>query len=146
MKIFSFFFLLSIISLSASAQKKNLSDSSYLIYLTQQMDDAVVQQDVDFLKKHYADDFVFSHGSGKVEGRAGWLTSVAKGGFVKREHDSVTVELHPEIAVVKGTLHVQKQGKEKLDSYHLKYVKLYAYRKGKWTMISHSTVSEYHDK
>jgi hypothetical protein len=131
--------------LSATAQKKQVEDSSYLIQLTQQIDDAVVRQDSIFLKKVYANDFVFSHGSGRVEGRDGWLRSVAKGGFTMRNHDSVTVELHNDIAIVKGVMHIKKQGKDKLDSYHLKYVKVYARRKGTWLLISHNTVSEYHD-
>jgi ketosteroid isomerase-like protein len=133
------------LGVSSKAQNKSKDDSSYLVTLTQQVDDAVVKQDTHFLKKIYADDFVFSHGSGRVEGRDGWIRSVAKGGFTIRTHDSVTVELHGEIAIVKGILHVKKQGKEKLDSYHLRYLKVYVLRKGNWQMISHSTVSEYHD-
>lgn len=131
--------------ISGIAQKKPTAVSAHLKKLTQQVDDAVVRQDTNFLKKTYADDFVFSHGSGRVEGREGWIRSVAKGGFTMRQHDSITVELHRDIAIVKGNLHVKKQGKEKLDSYHLKYIKVYALRKGNWQMISHSTTSEYHD-
>ena len=141
--------LLSVIYLSASnsviAQNK-LSDSLQLIKLTQAVDDAVVTQDTLFLKNAYAVDFVFSHGSGRVEGRDGWLRSVAKGGFTYRQHDSITVELHKNIAIVKGLLHIKKQNKTKLDSYHLKYVKVYARGRGLWKMISHSTVKEWHDE
>lgn len=53
-----------------------VTDSSLIIGLNQQIDDHVVQKNVAILEKLYADDFVFSHGSGRVEGRqsgrAGW--------------------------------------------------------------------------
>ncbi len=139
------FIVVVFVGFQAVAQKYKHADSSFLIHLTQQVDDAVVKQDTAFLKHAYADDFVFSHGSGRVEGREGWLRSVKKGGFTYRQHDSVTVELHKKIAVVKGLLHIKKQNKDRLDSYHLKYVKVYARRKGSWQMISHSTVKEWHD-
>src|SRR5688572_7711564 len=76
------------------------ADSSYLITLNQRIDDQVVKQDTTGLKTIYAEDFVFSHGSGKVEGKTGWMRSVGKGNFLARQHDSVTVELHPSLAIL----------------------------------------------
>ena len=63
------------LSLPGLTQK---GDSSYLVRLNQQIDDYVVQQKVKELESLYADDFVFSHGSGKVEGKAGWLKTVGR--------------------------------------------------------------------
>ena len=121
------------------------SDSIRLIVLNQDIDNAVVKQDSLSLKKWYADDFVFSHGSGKVEGKTDWLKSVAKGNFISRKHDSVTVELHPAIAVVKGKLSIQKKNADKTDRYHLKYIRVYAIRNKEWQLISHSTTYEFHE-
>lgn len=126
------------------AQSINNNDSSKLISLNQQIDSYVIAKDIVALDKQYAGDFVFSHGSGKVEGKTGWLTSVAKGGFLLRQHDSVRVELHPGLAIVKGKLSVQKKGKEKTDSYYLYYIRVYAYRDKSWQLISHTTTAEYH--
>ena len=128
------------------AQVSEQTDSSFMIILNQQIDDYVVKQQVEPLSKLYADDFVFSHGSGKVEGREGWLKSVAKGNFLLRQHDSVTVEMHPELAIVRGKLSVHKNNKDKIDRYHLKYFRLYAYRNKQWQLISHITTSEWHEK
>ena len=127
------------------AQQSTSPDSIFIISLNQQIDDDVVQQNIANLTKSYADDFVFSHGSGKIEGKQSWFKSVAKGSFIQRKHDSVTVELHKHLAIVRGKLSVQKKGVDKPSRYHLKYVRVYAYRNKQWQMISHITVSEYHE-
>ncbi|HMK03394.1 MAG TPA: nuclear transport factor 2 family protein [Ferruginibacter sp.] len=128
-----------------TAQTPAFADSSLIISLNQQIDNHVVQQSGTALEKLYAADFVFSHGSGRVEGKEGWLRSVAKGGFLLRQHDSVVVELHPGLAIVKGKLSVQKKNRDKTDRYYLKYIRVYAYRNNAWQMISHITTSEYHE-
>ena len=126
------------------AQSTNQNDSNYLISINQQIDNYVISKDTAALNWLYADDFIFSHGSGRVEGKKGWFNSVVKGGFLMRQHDSVKVELHPELAIVKGKLSVLKKGKEKTDSYYLYYIRVYANREKKWQLVSHSTTSEYH--
>jgi hypothetical protein len=126
-------------------QAQTTADSSLLISLNQRIDDHVVKQDTTALLGIYADDFVFSHGSGKIEGKTGWMKSVAKGNFLARQHDSVTVELHPALAILRGKLSVQKKNKEKIDKYHLKYVRVFAWRGNKWWLVSHVTVQEWHE-
>lgn len=128
--------------MNAAAQQ----DSIFIVDLNQQTDDYVVQKNIASLEKIYADDFVFSHGSGKVEGKAGWLKSAGKGLFISRKHDSVKVELHREVAIAKGKLTVVKNNKEKTDRYHLYYIRVYAKRNGAWQMISHNTTAEFHEK
>jgi len=131
------------ISLTGQLQAQGFAgnDSSMLITLNQQIDDYVVQQNTTALDKLYAEDFIFSHGSGRIEGRKGWFGSVAKGNFLLRRHDSVTVELHPGIAILRGKLSVQKKtGKD--SKYHLKYVRVFALRNKQWQLISHVTVWE----
>src|SRR5690349_18904152 len=97
----------------ASAAFSQQKDSSNLIFLNQQIDNYVVKQNVAALDSLYANDFVFSHGSGKVEGKKSWLTSVAKNNYPSRQHDSVKVELHPDVAIVKGKMAIQRVDKNK---------------------------------
>lgn len=130
---------------SLRAQNSIKADSSLLITLNQQIDDYVVQHNTEALDKLYADDFVFSHGSGRIEGKQGWFTSVKKGSFLLRQHDSVTVELHPGIAILRGKLSVQKRGAKETSRYHLKYIRVYAFRNNLWQMISHVTYYEFHE-
>jgi predicted RNA binding protein YcfA (HicA-like mRNA interferase family) len=127
------------------AQGNSTSDSSLIIALNQQIDNYVVLRNTTALDKLYANDFVFSHGSGLIEGKQGWFVSVAKGSFVTRRHDSVTVEMHPAIAVVRGKLSVHKKTEKEESKYHLKYVRVYALRNGQWQLISHVTVWEQHE-
>lgn len=119
-------------------------DSALLVQLNQEIDQAVVNKDTALLRKRYADDFVFSHGSGRVEGRGSWFGSVMRNNYPQRSHDSVTVELHPDIAIVKGKMTIQRVAKEKTDKYYLKYIRVYA-KRGQWLLISHSTTWEMHD-
>jgi hypothetical protein len=131
--------------LQFSVQAFSFSDSSFLIVLNQQIDDYVVSKNTAALSKLYAADFIFSHGSGKIEGKHCWFTSVAKGNFIARKHDSVRVELHPNLAILRGKLSVQKKANDKIDSYYLLYIRVYAYRNKQWQMISHITTAEYHE-
>ena len=103
-----------------------------------------MQQNIAELERKYAGDFVFTHGSGNIDGKASWLRSVSRGGFTKRQHDSVTVELHKDIAIARGKLSVEKKNKEKAARYWLRYVRVFAYRENRWQMISHFTTSEFH--
>lgn len=92
-----------------TAQMTTITDSSFIVSLNQQIDNLVIEQNTAALDSMYASDFVFSHGSGKIEGKQGWFISVAKGNFLTRQHDSVTVELHEGIAIVRGKLSVRKR-------------------------------------
>ena len=137
-----FFFYFPFLSI---AQTYTDSDSSLIISLNQQIDNLVVLNNIETLDKLYADDFVFSHGSGRIEGKQGWFTSVAKGNFINRQHDSVTVELHLGIAIVRGKLSVLKKNVTINNRYALKYLRVYALRNKQWQLISHITVSELHE-
>lgn len=144
----TFLLLCSIMSLVPfyTQAQNNPPDSSLLLQLNQQIDDAVVKQDTSLLSRLYATDFVFSHGSGNVDNKASWLRSVAKGGFILRQHDSVKVELHGGTGILRGKLSVQKKTPKKTDNYFLKYVRVYALRNEQWQMISHFTFYEQHEK
>ncbi len=128
-----------------NAQKESEKDSIFLVKLNQQVDDHVVSRNLVALDTLYASDFVFSHGSGKVEGKAGWLATVGRANYPLRQHDSVKVELHPAVAIVKGKMAIQKINKEKIDKYHLRYIRVFVWRNSRWQMISHNTTHEWHE-
>jgi ketosteroid isomerase-like protein len=106
------------------------------------LDHAVVKKDMATLRKHYAEDFVFTHGTGLVDSKSSWLKNVAAGTskFVSREHDSTVVELHQDIAIISGTLTVRKEDA----GYALRYVRVFANRNKLWQMVSHRTTAEWH--
>ncbi len=131
-------------TLCANAQV-NKADSSRLLKLNQQIDDFVVSRNLTALDTMYADDFVFSHGSGRIEGKTGWFGTVARANYPLRQHDSVRVELHPSLAIVKGKMDIQKINPNKTDNYHLRYIRVYALRAGRWQLVSHNTTHEWHE-
>jgi hypothetical protein len=139
-------FLVSVFLIGATkAQQSVKTDSSYLVLLNQRIDDYVVQKNLAALDTLYATDFVFSHGSGTIEGKSGWLSTVGRATYTLRQHDSVTAEVHPDMAVVKGKMSIQKVNKDKTDRYYLKYIRVYAPRKNRWQMVSHNTTFEQHE-
>lgn len=124
------------------AQTSN--DSSYLLQLNQQIDQYVVERNIAALDSLYAPDFVFSHGSGRIEGKAGWMKTVGRADYPLRQHDSVRVELHGKLALLRGKMNIEKKGKEKTDKYFLRYIRLYARRDHHWQLVSHQTFYEQH--
>lgn len=105
------------ILINASAQLPPSPDSMHLLLLNRRIDDLVVQQQVVSLDSLYANDFVFSHGSGRVEGKADWLKSVARNRYPIRRHDSVMVQQHGAIAVLKGKMYIERVDKDKIAKY-----------------------------
>src|SRR5688572_4397459 len=84
--------------------------------LNQSIDQAVVTKDIAFLKKHYSDDYVFTHFTGLIDSKESWIKNIESMGearFTKRKHDSTTVELHGDVAIIFGKLSVERESKEK---------------------------------
>ena len=139
------FVLLSSVALQAQT---DVDTKNFVDDLNRRIDRAVVSRDFVLLSQWYSDDFVFTHGTGVVDSKESWLkdlrTRSAK--FLSREHDSINVELHNDIAIVTGTLTVRKEADDpKKASYGVRYVRVYAKRKKMWQLISHRTVKEWYN-
>jgi hypothetical protein len=133
------FFLLFIIGFTAFAQDVGKD----LLVFEQSIEQAVVAADVSFLKKAYAEDFRFKHGTGTVDSKESWIKDVVKnkGKFLSRKMDSVEVEIHGEIGITNGTLIVTRTDK----SYTLQYVRVYRKKGKQWELFMHRTVREVHN-
>jgi hypothetical protein len=133
------FFLLFIIGFTAFAQDVGKD----LLVFEQSIEQAVVAADVSFLKKAYAEDFRFKHGTGTVDSKESWIKDVVKnkGKFLSRKMDSVEVEIHSEIGITNGTLIVTRTDK----SYTLQYVRVYRKKGKQWELVMHRTVHEVHN-
>jgi hypothetical protein len=133
------FFLLFIICFTAFAQDVGKD----LLVFEQSIEQAVVAADVSFLKKAYAEDFRFKHGTGTVDSKESWIKDVVKnkGKFLSRKMDSVEVEIHGEIGITNGTLIVTRTDK----SYTLQYVRVYRKKGKQWELFMHRTVREVHN-
>jgi hypothetical protein len=116
------------------------------------MEAAVVRGDVKFLQKALADDFLFTHGDGWVDGgaplkvdtKSTWLEYVAKqpSPYIYRELDKVQVELHGDIALTIGRyLYLPRPTNPRPTTTH-QYVwfeRVYAKQNGQWKHLSHRT-------
>lgn len=109
------------------------------------IDQAVVIKNMLFLEQHYAPDFVFTHGTGLIDSKKSWLKNVADTSvnYFSRQHDSTLVELHGDIAIVTGTLTVKRQMPDKLNTYAVRYVRVFVNRNRMWQMISHRTTLQW---
>ncbi len=114
--------------------------------VNQGIDQAVVSRDLPFLQKHYAADFVFTHGTGYVEGKESWLKNVADANttFVSRQQDSTTIELHDDIGIVRGKIDITRLDRDMEVRYGIWYIRTYRFRDKRWQMISHFTFREWH--
>lgn len=137
--------LLLFLSTRLSAQEGPLADSLAVLELNRSIDQNVVRQRMAELKDQYADDFVFTHGTGLVDGKNSWLQSVAGTHYLERTHDSVRLELHPGMVIARGQLRVKKETREGTEGYHLWYTRVFGWRQGRWQLVSHYTNYEQHD-
>ena len=106
---------------------------------------AVVSKDLASLDALYADDFMFTHGTGLVQTKRQWLDALRSDEtrFLSRQLDSTSIELHPEIAIVTGRLLVCRQSEAGEARYGLQYVRVYSMKTGLWQLISHYTTAQW---
>ena len=98
---------------------------------------AVVRRNISSLDTLYADDFVFTHGTGQVQNKNEWLDIVQKSNFIAREIDSQAVESHGDVAITTGRLTIKYRDKEEI---WVIYVRVYRFSNDRWQMLSHRTV------
>lgn len=143
--ILSFLLFFYCFSLSAQSNRNPEATKSELDSVNRLIDHSVVHKNLKFLQKHYAEDFVFTHGTGHIDNKTSWLEAVANTNvqYISREHDSTVVELHKKLAIITGTLTVQRKASGGINRYAVRYVRVYAPEQKTWQMVSHRTVMEW---
>jgi ketosteroid isomerase-like protein len=111
-----------------------------------QIDAGVVNKDIPALEKLYADDFVFTHGTGLVDSKASWLKNIQNPEvtFKSRVQDSTKAEMHGDVAIVIGRLDIVREQKQQTFKYGIWYVRVFVRRDNRWQCISHRTTKEWH--
>ncbi len=80
-------------------------DEAVLRSLERAQANAVVEMDFDALEEIYADDFIFTHGTGEVHDKTRWFDALSSGrDYLSREHEMIEIELHGDLGIVYGVL------------------------------------------
>jgi len=113
--------------------------------VNKRIEEAVVLKDFPSLEALYADEFLFTHGTGLVQTKCQWLDSLRshETRYVSRQLDSTSIELHAETATVTGRLLVCRQSEAGETRYGLQYVREYSMKTGLWQLISHRTTMQW---
>src|SRR5215207_3460669 len=114
-----FHLLISLFFTGSFAMGQNAADTSadkmFIDSINRALDRAVVKKDIGFLQKHYANDFYFLHATGMLDSKQSWIEKSVRAAqpLRSREHDSTSIELHGDVALVSGTLTVLFQPEAK---------------------------------
>jgi hypothetical protein len=136
----------------ASSTASQSRDSAAIAILERRIEEANVRRDATFLDSVYASSFRFKHSTGDVETRGERLASLrseigpdAPGRTLTRSIDSVDVEVHGDIALTSGRIHVRRSGGEaRWQNYTIRYVRVYARSgpRGQWLLLTHHSTSD----
>ena len=102
---------------------------------------AQVSKDYDFLGKVFADDLIYTHSSGKIDSKEGYINSIKEGKSVYSAIDVEELRIRTyndeKAAVVNGTIMITQppvDGKPTLT--HIRYAVVYVKNKGKgWQLV-----------
>jgi ketosteroid isomerase-like protein len=138
--ILAFLLVMSIGSLVAQSVEEEV------LLANAQIDEGVVKKDIKKLEQLYAADFVFTHGTGFVEGKSSWLKNIQNQDmrFVSRQQDSTKAEMHGDVAILIGRLDIVREQKQQITKYGLWYVRVFVRKSNRWQLISHRTTKEWH--
>ncbi len=104
------------------------------------IENAVANGDIDFLQKAYAENFVFTHGTGDAQNKEQWLSDVKKaseeGTYISRVINSQNVTLGKGIAIIKGKTTISRKNK---NPFWIRYTRIYKKDTGDWQLLSHLT-------
>lgn len=149
MKYLSIRIFLFVVCLSGFYNNTFSQDTSsvYLDAFNRFIDHAVVRKDKAALDTVYADDFMFTHGTGMIDHKASWIKGVMdeKTIYLSREHDSTIVERHGNIAMIYGKLTIVRKNDNASTKYAIKYVRVFLVNRNRWQMMSHRSVEQWNN-
>lgn len=139
--------LLGFFGLSSYGQELSNTTATKIVVdsINREVDRAVVQKNVPYMQKHFSTDFKFTHGTGMIDNKESWIGKAqsTRVQYMAREHDSINVELHNDIAIVTGVLRVILPSGGNRYGYAIRYERVYRLNKNVWQMISHRTFKEW---
>jgi len=142
-----FSFLMGFVACYSYAQKPSDTTVIKIVVdsINREVDRAVVKKNISYMQKHFSTDFKFTHGTGMLDNKESWIgkAQLTRVQYMSREHDSINVELHNDIAIVTGVLRVVLPPGGNRYGYAIRYERIYRLNKNVWQMISHRTFAEW---
>lgn len=136
----------------ADTRSRQSPDSATIAALERQVEDAVVRRDGAFLDSIYAPTFRFKHATGTLESRAQRIANLrrpvpadAPERTISRAVDSTDVEVHGDVALSTGRIHVIRNGgNPRWQNYTVRYARVWRrdVGSGRWQLLTHHTTSE----
>jgi ketosteroid isomerase-like protein len=131
----------------AAQTRAAASDSAVLAALERSVEQATMRRDVAYLDSVYAPSFRFKHSTGDLQERAPRLAALraraGKGTVFARDLDSLDVEVHGDIALTTGRIHVRQESSDpKWREYTIRYARVYVRRAGRWQLLTHHSTAE----
>lgn len=109
-----------------------------LLSLDSRLEEAASDGDFDALEPILAEDFIYTHSSGKSQGKSEWLEGLKPlAGKRQRVLSGVKIEPHGGVAVVMGDMDIVRPGSP---TQLNRYVRVYRLDGGRWRAISQRTV------
>jgi ketosteroid isomerase-like protein len=120
-------------------------DSAAIAQIEQRIEQATARGDVAYLDSVYAPSFRFRHSTGALEERGPRLDALRRrtSAVFARDLDSLEVEVHGDIALTSGRIHVRQESPDpKWREYTIRYVRVYVRRAGRWQLLTHHSTGE----
>ena len=120
-------------------------DSAVVAALERSIEQATMRGDVAYLDSVYAPSFRFKHSTGTLEERGQRLAALRarRDTVFARDLDSLDVEVHGDIALTTGRIHVRQQSSDpRWREYTIRYVRVYVRRAGRWQLLTHHSTGE----
>jgi Icc protein len=135
----------------AQTPSTSSADSAIIARLEHKTEEAVVRRDAQFLDSVYAPSFRFKHSTGTLETRDERMASLrrsmrpdAPGRMLARVVDSLDVEVHGDIALSTGRIHVRRDGgAPEWQNYTVRFARVWVRnRAGHWQLLTHHSTGE----
>jgi hypothetical protein len=133
--------ILALIALFATIPVADIKEADVLAQ-DRAFDHAILMSDTEFLSRMLAPDFKFTHGDGNNQSKSEIIDAVKAGRLRSktREVDEQAVEIHGDIALVSGRVHVVRDNPDPARrDFSFWYIRVYAKRANELQLISHRT-------
>ena len=120
------------------AQNRDQSAADEILRLDESRFAAMTRGDLAELNKILADDLVYTHSSGLVEGKKEFIASLQSGNlkYVSIQNEEKKARIYGTVALVNGRAKVTISARGQEQSFVLRYLDVYAKRDGKWQMVA----------